>query len=365
MGDTQSRHRTTDRGADTTVLVLTADLELLDSILAAAAAAGVEPVVSAELATVRSQWTTATTVVVGLDRARQLAEMVLPRRTEVYLVGAEEDDELWRWSAPLGAAVLGLPQAAGVLTAAIADATGRRSGSGRVVAVVGASGGVGASSLAAALGVVATGVGLPAMVVDLDPLSGGLDLLVGAEGVAGWRWPRLVAAQGHLGDLAGHLPRVAGLDVLSAAREDPGVVPTPDAVKAVLLSATRSHRITVVDLPRALDGCGREALRRADLTLLVAAADVRGIAAAHQFVPVLAEAATEVEVVVRRPRTGGVEAQLVAEALELPLAGVLREDAALRHGAERGDPPGRSARTPVARLSRRLLDRFDLESRAA
>ncbi|SDS52913.1 helicase/secretion neighborhood CpaE-like protein [Microlunatus soli] len=345
--------------------MLTGDVDLLDSVLAAAAAAGVEPTVSAEPAAVRPQWMTAAIVVVGLDRARQLAELVLPHRTEVYVVGPQDDDELWRWSAPLGAAVLGLPQAAGVLTAAIADATGRPSGGGRTVSVVGASGGVGASSLAAGLAVVAAGQGLPAMLVDLDPMSGGLDLLVGAEGVPGWRWPRLVAAQGHLGDLSGHLPRLAGLDLLSAAREDVVVIPTVDAVRAVLQSAARTHRLTVVDLPRALDPGGREVLRRADLALVVVAADVRGIAAAQQFVPALREAAIDVELVVRRPRSGGVEARLVADALELPLAGVLREDAALRQGAERGDPPGRASRGPLAKLSRRLLERIDVESRAA
>lgn len=346
-------------------LVLTADLELLDSILAAAAAAGVEPTVTAEPSMLRSQWAAAPIVVVGADRARPSAELVLPRRTDVYVVGADYDPELWRWSAPLGAAVLGLPSAAGVLTAAIADATGRPSGSGRVIAVVGGSGGIGASSLAGSLAVAAAADGRSAMLVDLDPLGGGLDLLLGAESTAGWRWPRLLTAQGHLGDLTGHLPRIAGVDIVSMVRDQPATPPPAESVKAVLLSATRSHRVTAVDLPRGIDGCGREALRRADLTVLLVAADVRGIAAAQQLAPILRDATTAVEVVVRRPRTGGVEAALVAEALGLPLAGQLKEDPALRQAAERGDPPGRSARSPLARLSRRLLERLEPERQAA
>ena len=345
--------------------VLTGDLELLDSILAAAAAAGVEPVVTAEPATIRAQWTVASIVIVGVDRARRLAELVLPHRTEVYVVGQAGDEDLWQWSAPLGAAVLGLPEAAGVLTAAIADATGRPSGSGRLVAVVGGSGGVGASSLAAGLAVVAAAEGVSALLVDLDPIGGGLDLLVGAESVVGWRWPRLSAARGHLGDLTGQLPRVAGIDVLSMAREQPADPPTPEAVKAVLLSASRSHRLTTIDVPRGLDPGGREALRRADRTLLVAGADVRGIAAAQQVVSRLQEAATAVEVVVRTPRTGGIDAQLVAEALELPLAAALGSDPTLRHGAERGDPPGRATRGAVAKVCRRLLDNVGSDRQAA
>ena len=47
---------------------------------------------------------------------------------------------------------------------------------------------------------------------------GGIDLLLGAERVDGWRWPRLAGARGHLGDLAGQLPTVDGVDVLAMAR---------------------------------------------------------------------------------------------------------------------------------------------------
>ncbi|QDP95118.1 septum formation initiator [Microlunatus elymi] len=346
-------------------LVVTADLELLDNVLAAAAAAGVEPTVTAEPGSIRPLWSAAPLVVIGADRAGQVAELVLPHRTEVFVAGVDDDVAgLARWSAPLGAAVVGLPQGAGLLTAAIADATGRPSGSGRVVVVVGGSGGVGGSSVAAALAVGAADRGLSTMLVDLDRFGGGIDLLVGAESVAGWRWPRLSGAEGHLGDLTGHLPRVAGIDVLSVAREgELGLAPGP--VKSVLLSATRSHRLVVVDLPRGQDPVAAEALRRAALTLVVAGADVRGIAAAQQLLRELRGTTAELGVVVRRPRGGGIGAQLVADALQLPLAGVVGEDASIRHGAERGDPPGRATRSPLGKLSRRLLDRLDFRDLAA
>lgn len=356
----------TERAVTAAPLVVTGDLELLDGILAVAAAAGVEPTVTAEVGSVRPSWTGAPMVLVGADRARQLADLVLPRRGEVYVVGQDaERDELWRWSVPLGAAVVGLPEGAGMLTAAMADVTGRRIGSGRVVGVVGGSGGAGASSTAAALAVAGAMQGLPTMLVDLDPLGGGIDLLVGAEGVAGWRWPRLEGAQGHLGDLTGHLPRISGLDVLSTAREDDASQLAVDPVKAVLQSATRSHRLVVLDLPRTLDAVTREALRRTDRTVLVTSAEVRGIAAAQLAVDGLREATNELTVVVRKPRVGAVDPGLVSDALGLPLAGVVGEDNSLRHSAERGDPPGRSGRGQLARLSRRLLASLDLEAASA
>ena len=64
---------------------------------------------------------------------------------------------------------------------------GRRRGA--AVAVVGGCGGAGASVLAAALAVTAVRHGGRALLVDCDPLGGGLDLVLGAEHVAGLRWP--------------------------------------------------------------------------------------------------------------------------------------------------------------------------------
>jgi secretion/DNA translocation related CpaE-like protein len=348
-------------------LVVTADLELLDGILAAAAAAGVEPTVTAETASLRPQWATAPVVVVGSDRAPQVAEMMLPHRTEVYVVGSGQGrDDVLRWSAPLGAAVVTLPDDAGLLTAAIADATGRPAGSGSVVAFAGASGGVGCSSASAALAVGAVARGLPTVLIDLDRLGGGIDLLVGAEGVAGWRWPRLEGAQGHLGDLTGHLPRVGGMDVLSTSRDDGWVGELePGTVRSVLQSVTRSHRLAVLDIPRGLGPAGREGLRDADLALLVVSGDVRGVAAAQQWIAAFGDATADLRVVVRRPRVGAIEPQVVAEALALRLAGIVAEDTSLPRAAERGDPPGRSGRGGLAKLSRRLLDELELATEVA
>jgi len=353
-------------GSDRHPLVLTADLEILDGILAATAAADVEPTVCETAAAIRPFWSRSPMVIIGADQARQAAELLLPHRTEVFVVGPPARlAEMSAWSAPLGAAVVSLPDGAGALSGAVADLTGNQPGSGRLVTVVGGSGGVGASTLAAALAVGATLRGLPAMLVDLDVLGGGIDLLVGAEGVAGWRWPRLGAAQGHLGDLTGHLPRIAGLDVLSTTRDDPRPDPeqlAPGAVRAVLASATRTHRLVVVDLPRSLTPAALEALRRADLAVLMASAEVRGIAAARRMADTLRQTTEALALVVRRPRGAGNDLSVAAESVGVALAGAGGPDASLRHGAERGDPPGRAARSPLGRLSSKLLDRVLDES---
>ena len=199
--------------------VLTADEELLDRLLTTLAAVGLPPQVVSDPGAVRSVWREATVVAVGGDRAERLAELGLPRRPDVFVVGDDADSEqLCRWSIPLGAAVAPLPSSDSWFAAALADAVGCRDGDGRLVAVVAASGGVGASTCAAALAVTAAEQGQRTMLLDGDPWGGGLDLLLGAEHAEGWRWPRLMDASGHLGDLTGQLPHVDGVDLLAAGR---------------------------------------------------------------------------------------------------------------------------------------------------
>jgi secretion/DNA translocation related CpaE-like protein len=222
---------------------------------------------------------------------------------------------------------------------------------------VGGSGGVGASTLAAGLAFVAARASQRTMLIDADPRSGGLDLLLGAERTAGWRWPRLATARGHLGDLTGQLPTVEGVDLLSMARGEsaPGWELQSEQLKSVLLSAMRSHQITVVDLSRALGAAACEALRRAELAVLLVRDDVRGVAAGREVIRELEGESDQLGLVVRQGRSRLLEPKLVATGVGLPLLGSFADDPTLILAAERGDPPARAARSSLARLCRRLL----------
>ena len=348
-------------------LVVTADLDLLDHVLAAAAAAGVEPTVVDDPVAARASWRTQQMVIVGEDRARQLAQLALPRRAEVFLVGVEATrDELDRWSAPLGAAVVVLPDSSGWLTTAISDVTGRSARGGLVLAVIGGCGGVGTSSLAAGLAVGAAAQGVDTMLVDLDPLGAGIDLLMGVEDKPGWRWSRLGSAQGHVADLRDHLPQVAGVSVLASDRGPDGDAPLGiDAVRSVLTSAARHHRLVVLDLPREASAASREALRCSDQAVLLAGADVRGVATGRQQAGRLRETLTPVSAIVRVARGGGVDPQVVAESLGLELLAVLGDDPSLRRAAESGEPPGRASRGALAKTSQAVVESLGLVRRRA
>jgi secretion/DNA translocation related CpaE-like protein len=344
-------------------VVLTTDQELLDHVLAVAAVAGVEPHVVSDISALRVEWPAASMVVIGVDSAPRIAGLALARRTDTYLVGhLQSQDQLSRWSVQLGAAVVTLPDGATWLASAMAERGSRPRSAARLIALVGGAGGVGCSTVAAGLSFVAALRGHRTLLLDCDPLGGGIDLLVGAERIEGWRWPQLASASGELGDLTDQLPQVDELDILSMARgpqspqppigKDPGL----QQIESVLSSATRSYDLVVADLPRALDDGSAELLRQAHHVVLVVPATIRGIAASRRVSVDLTALGPSPVVLVRRVRFSGIASEAVADALGFPMIGVISDEPGLQQGAERGDPPGRVARSPMSRTCTQLLD---------
>lgn len=333
------------------VLVVAGPGHTRDSILSAVAAQELEPEVVTDPDQVGEAWGTAATVLVADDQAERLAGRALPHREGVFVVGPRPE-VLSAWSAPLAARVIPLPDGAAWLGAILADGTSRARAP--VVAVIGGSGGAGASTLAAALAQQGAARGGGAALVDVDPLGGGIDLLLGAERVGGWRWPRLSSAEGHLGDLRGYLPVVDGVTVVSMARG-----PAPDLAReplaAIVNALTGWHGLVVVDPGRALVPAAREAVRLSSRQLLVVQAGVRGVAAARQALAGYDLRAAEV--VLRQVR-GGLPSGLVAEALGRPVVAELPAEPGLVAAAERGDPPSRALRRGYRRALDGLLDRL-------
>jgi secretion/DNA translocation related CpaE-like protein len=349
-----------------TVTVVIADSQLLDQVLSITAVVGIEPVVLGDVGLLRQHWASAATVLLDVDQGARVASLGLPRRTDVYLVSEEKTShQAQQLSMELGAAVVALPSSASWLSDALANVALAGRETGRLLCVVGGSGGVGASTLAAGLAFVAART-QRTMLIDADPLSGGLDLLLGAERTPGWRWPRLASARGHLGDLTGQLPSADGIDLLSMTRceSPPGWTLHAEQLKSVLLSAMRSHDVTVVDLSRTLSGAAREVLRRAELVMLLVRDDIRGVAAGRELVRQLETESKRLGVIVRQGRSGLLQPSLVASGVGLRLLGSFVEDPTLALAAERGDPPGRSGRSSQSRLCRQLLDHLQLADAA-
>jgi secretion/DNA translocation related CpaE-like protein len=238
----------------------------------------------------------------------------------------------------------------------LAAAFGPVSRGGHVVGVTGGRGGAGASVLAATLARTAAGRRLRAVLVDADPLGGGSDTLLGAEGTPGLRWPDLQEARGHLDAdlLAGELPVIDGVRVITWDRATAAPIP-PEAMRAVLDAAIRMADLVVVDIPRSLDRAATVAVETCDLVLLVVSADVQASAAAQRTAAILRRWSDDVRVVVRGPSPGGLEPARVARSLDLPLAGWLRPERGLGAALERAEPPALRRRSPLARFCQELV----------
>lgn len=370
-----------------TILIVTEDEELLDDLLRLCAAAGAEAEVTQGVPGdhagwagwgAAETWQTSPLVLVGDDCARAGTGLggrgkgppLGTRRAGVLLVGRDLDDSgVWERGARIGAeGVVVLPDAEGWLAGRIADAAEGVGDPALTVGVIGGRGGAGASTLACALAVTAARRRRRTMLIDGDPLGGGLDVLLGGERTEGLRWPAFAESRGRVGGAAleESLPRLHDLSVLSWDRGDSTAV-SGDAMKSVLEAARRHAGVVVVDLPRRMDEAVAEALAQLDLGLLVVPAELRAVAAAHRVAAVTRMLLKDLRAVVRTPggpgghRGGaygpGLDEDEIARLLDLRLAGELPWEPGLLESAEHGVPPGAVESGALARFCREFWDR--------
>lgn len=343
-------------------IVLVHDEDLLDDVLKLAAAAGCDLERITDAAA-RPRWATAPLVVLDRAGARRCAELRLSRRGSVVLVCAEPPPpELWELAVTVGAErVVQLPDDEPKLVEMLADAAeAPAAASGRVLAVLGGRGGAGASVFAVSVGLTALHGGRSTMLIDCDPLGGGLDLVLGAETDEGLRWPDMRLRSGRVSASSLHaaLPgRARGdgrLTLLSGARQGSG--PEPDAVAAVLEAGRRAGETVVCDLPRHLDGGACAALIRADLAVIVVPAEVRACVAARLVAERARDrGATNLQLVVRGPAPGRLSPEEVADAVGLPLLTAMRPEPRLAEHLDRGEFRPRPG-SPLARAARATLE---------
>lgn len=341
-------------------VALVADSGLVDEVLHAAAVVGCELERVVDVTALRGGWHGAPAVVLDEGAAVACAAEELPRRPGVLVVSTgPPDPATWRSALALGAEqVLRLPDELGRLRAALADAVEGPAGGGKVLAVLGARGGAGASVLAVAVGQAVLAEGGHALLVDCDPLGGGLDLTLGAERQEGLRWPTLQLKEGRVpasalrSALPGRRSGNGSLTVLSCGRTGPG--PAPDAVVAVVEAGRRTGGTVVCDVPRQLTGAACAALDRADLGVLVVPSDVKACMAAKGLVEQVAARGVRLRAVVRGPAPGGLSPAEVAAAVDLPLLTTMRPEPRLATTLDNGRVPG-AGRGPLAKAAREVL----------
>ncbi|MEI5098646.1 septum formation initiator [Streptomyces sp. PmtG] len=351
-------------------LIVTEDVDLLDDLLRLCAAAGARPEVHHGVPERGGGWESAPLVLVGDDAVTRVRGA--ERRRGVVLVGRDQDDsDVWRRAVEIGAEqVLVLPDGEQWLVDRIADVA---EGVGRpalTVGVIGGRGGAGASTLACALAVTSARQ-RRTMLIDADPLGGGLDVLLGGEAAEGLRWPAFAQSRGRVGGgaLEESLPELHDLRVLSWDRGDTVAV-APGAMRAVLAAARRRGGVVVVDLPRRVDETVGEALAQLDLGLLVVPRELRAVAGARRVASAAGMVLRDLRVVAAAGRSGpgaleggdGLEADEIARLLGLPLVGELPWERGLTAAQDGGRPPGGLARGPLSRFCAAFWQRLPVDA---
>jgi secretion/DNA translocation related CpaE-like protein len=339
------------------ILVLAGAAELAGPVHEQAAAVGVT------VQTERAETGLAPASLVLADETR-LAEAVSAagRRSGPLHVLARGPvpDAVYRRALDAGAvSVVAVPEDLPRLARILADLDRPRQG--RLVAVTGGSGGVGASVLAAAVALRSVGraplapdgPSVSSLLVDLDPDGPGLGRLVEGPVGPGVSWSDLVGLEGRLAasELRGSVPTASEIGLLTWP--DDRVLEVSQApVGEVVAAATRGHDWVVLDVPSPAGGV--LAGLTCDLVVVVVDGSVTGVASAVRRLARLRGTGHPVAAVVRT-RRGSASPDDVARVLDLPLLGELREDRRLREHLDLGLGPLRGRRCPAGRAADAVL----------
>ena len=238
-----------------------------------------------------------------------------------------------------------------------------------VLGVLGARGGAGTSTLAALTADRLARL-TSTVLVDLDPVGGGVDVTVGIEDADGARWPELAGARGDVPgqDVLALLPRWGSCAVLSADRTGASPELDPDVVADVLHALAGAVGALVLDLPRGgvlpgvrpdrpgaggsvpADGASAAGtlLPACDLVALVARRDLRSVAGALAVRPRLVAAGAPAGLVVPGRAPGGLAVAELAAAVDLPVLWSGPARGAVARGGERGLLPRRGPAASAA-----------------
>ncbi|MEP7034671.1 MAG: septum site-determining protein Ssd [Actinomycetota bacterium] len=229
----------------------------------------------------------------------------------------------------------------------------------QVIAVVGGSGGVGASALTAAIAVRGARSGLRTVCLDGDRLGGGLDVTLGVEQEHGVRWPDLAGARGRIDgpQLLRQLPAVDGVAVLSFDRAR-DVRLSDEVLREVLFALSCAAELVVVDLPRPDHEVFCVLSTSVDAIVLLAGSGICELAGASAIAEHLLPACPDVWLCLRAGGKGGLFAETVAVALDLPLLAVLGEEPSLSADLLHGIPPGTSQKGALGAAADATLAQF-------
>ena len=207
----------------------------------------------------------------------------------------------------------------------------------RVLVVVGARGGAGASSLAVALAQSSAHAGKQVVLLDADELGGGIDLVLGAESQRGVQWSDLAAVDGELPSRAlfDALAVHRGVHFLSCSREGDTSI-APELMVRVIHALRESCDLIVLDSPRR-DDCLLSVLATVQCEVLIMVPnEVRAVAAARAWLSRCAGFTGPIRSVVVELPTGGLSVRATKKPLGISSVGTVRYCLATAQELDRG-----------------------------
>lgn len=364
--------------ADNRIIALTEQPAITAEIMRVSAAAGV-PVAQVNHDSVLRWWRSAALVMVDVASAGHLTDAGLPPHAAVVaLATAPPSSDQWQACLALGVRQvidMSEDQKSEELVRLVAAAAASRQTEtrGSIIAVMGARGGAGASILAATTAWWAARSS-PAVLIDLDPWSYGQETLLGLEQRAGATWADVATAGGRVAvePLRAALPHIADrgadLSVLgfgaqprdNSADSVPGGSADTSAtqhipVETVVTSISEAGLVTVIDTPRVPDRATRWVLAHADLTVVVAPADVISCFAAARLMSRLVRSGARAQLVVRGPSPGGLGGDDMAAALDLPLLATMRPQPRIDRAIDAGQLLRFVRRGPLPRVAAAIV----------
>ncbi len=325
-------------------LVVSADPQFIARAQNWCAAVGAGFVAHAQSDGLRRAWREARFVLIDEEYVDLVLGEHLGRREFVFLIGPSTRTSL-EAAVELGVEKI-LPADDGTVVTLLTEVLDGQ-GEACVISVMGACGGVGASTLATAIACAAADAGSTAALIDGDVAAGGIELILGAERESGLRWSELQTSSGSVGltELRSVLPSKHGVDVVSFARDDEPV----HTAGGVLSTMVRGYDVVVADVPRHLDALGRQLLSQSVATVLVVPLRLAGVVAAERLIPKILHLSGHVLVVSHEVR-GGCHRHDLAKRLGLPVVAHLPRRQRTFIDVEHGIGPRRGAPRHVAQV---------------
>ncbi|MFC6153905.1 septum site-determining protein Ssd [Nocardioides yefusunii] len=337
-----------DQGFDRAVLLVSEDLDLVRWVQGHAAGHGVA-VANAVPEQATTLWNRAPLVLLGDDALVPLAARRPPARAHVHVVQGRGTSGPGAVQAAVGLGIASVltPSDAdrlGLLLAAVADPRPP----GRVVAVVGARGGEGTTTLAAALALRAAGRGTVAL-LHPDPSGPRPELLLGARDPASGAltWAEVTRVGGVLAPVALRegLPRHRGVSVLGRSRTGTTALPcTARVLRTVIEVARGAFDLVVVDLDVRAGDLAVETFGVADRTWVLTRPRALGLAAARSVLDDLSPPGPKTRLVLRGD---GLPDAVAARTVGIEVSHRMREDRRLDEAVDLGAGPIGGRRTPL------------------